>query len=99
MRTLRAQRPVPVFCYTHFQVRGAALLALAEGPAPRLLCLYSDQFYLLLVGTGLSVAGGREHPEPEGWLADWGFDAAEIIRRRCLKTGRTRGARGGSNLL
>jgi hypothetical protein len=28
--------------------------------------LYSDQFYSLLVGTGLVAAGRAEHPEPEG---------------------------------
>ena len=45
-----------------------AFETLAGRSAPRLLSLYSDQFYAVLVGSGLAVAGGREDPEPEGCL-------------------------------
>jgi len=40
---------------------------------PRLVPLYSDQLYSLLVGTGLAAASGHEPPEPEGCVCGLGI--------------------------
>jgi hypothetical protein len=39
----------------------------------RLLSLYSDQCYSFLVGTSLTVVGGRNYPESEGCVCGLGI--------------------------
>lgn len=48
-------------------------LILEAPPTVRLLSLYSDQFYSLLIGPDCDAAGKRGHPEPEGYVCRSGI--------------------------